>query len=206
MRCDACVERANLFIAPRDVGFERQSRSLHRLEPRLHFVAVLAEFLQGLVECPDLVGKRMPVGQPDLGAQLLQPVGVFLVASRLGGLRANRAETTVDLVDDVRQAEHVLVDALEPTSCFELFRLESTDASRFLKDRTAVLGRGLQHHVDLALFDDAVRLGGDAGPRKQIANVAQPTGLMIDQVFTFAAPIDSPGDMHFRRVHAEYLI
>src|SRR5690606_33702888 len=40
-------------------------------------------------------------------------------------------------------------------------------------------------------------LGGHAGAGKQLADVAQPAGLTIDQILAFAATVDATSDVYF---------
>ncbi len=104
----------------------------------------------------ELLGEPPPIGQADLRAQLLQPVGLLLVAAGLGGLQPHALEAVLDLVDDVGQPQQVLVDALQPAQRLDLLGLEAADAGRLLEDGPAVARRGLQQDIDLALLDDAV--------------------------------------------------
>ena len=85
-------------------------------------------------------------------------------------------------------------------SDFDLLGLEAADAGRFFEDQPPLARRRLQQDVDLALLDDAVGFGGHARAGEQIANVAQPAGLAIDQVLALAAAIDAARDVHFGRV------
>ena len=64
----------------------------------------------------------------------------------------------------------------------------------------AVLGRRLQEHVDLALLDDAVGLRAQAGAGEQVADVAEPAGMAVDQVLALAAAVDAAGDVDLGRV------
>ena len=111
----------------------------------------------------DLLGECPPIDEADLRPQMLQPRGALAVAPGLAGLRAHAAEPAFDLVDDVGEAEQILLDALQPPRGRGLLGLEPADAGRLFEDQPAVAGRRLQQHVDLALLDDAVGLGRDAG-------------------------------------------
>src|SRR5690606_35983058 len=51
--------------------------------------------------------------------------------------------------------------------------------------------------VDLALLDDAIRLGADTGASKQIADIPQSARAAIDQVLTLATAVDAARDRHF---------
>ena len=118
--------------------------------------------------------QRAPIDQADLRPQLLQPVGVFLVAPGLAGLQPHGPQPAFDLVDDVGQPQQVLLDAFQPPQGLDLLGLEAADAGRLLEDHAAVARRRLQQHVDLALLDDAVGLGAHARAGEQVADVAEP--------------------------------
>ena len=158
--------------------------------------AVLApERLHSALEPGQSFAQPPPVDLADLGPQLLQPVGVFLVAAGLAGLGANAAEPVLDLVDDVGEPQQVLLDAFQPAEGLDLADLEAADAGRLLEDHPPVLRRRLQEHVDLALLDHAVGLGAHAGAREQVADVAEPGRAAVDQVLALAAAIDAAGDV-----------
>ena len=144
-----------------------------------------------------------PVDQADLRAELLQPIGVFLVPPRLAGLGPHAAQAAFHLVDDVRQAQQVLFHPLQPPQGLELLELEAADAGGLFEDHAAVLGRRLQEHVDLALLDHAIGLRAQARARQQIADVAQPAGIVIDQILALAATIDPPRDLDLRRIDGQ---
>ena len=136
-------------------------------------------------------------------AELLQPIGVFLVAPRLAGLGPHSAQAAFHFVDDVRQAQQVLLDPLQPPQGLELLELEAADAGGLFEDHAAVFGRGLQEHVDLALLDHAIGLRAQAGAGQQVADIAEPAGIAIDQVFALAAAIDAPRDVDLRRIDGQ---
>ena len=129
--------------------------------------------------------------------QLLQAIAVFLVALRLGRLQLDAAELLLDLVDDVAKPLQVLIDAFELAQRFGLLGLEAADAGGLLEDGAPVARRGLQKDVDAALLDDAVGVGAGAAAEEQVLDVLEPAGLLIDQVFAFAAAVDPAGDLDF---------
>ena len=61
----------------------------------------------------------------------------------------------------------------------------------------------MQQHVDLALLDDAVGVGGHARAGEQVADVAQPAGLAVDEILALAAAVDAAGDVDFGGVDGE---
>ena len=62
----------------------------------------------------DLPRQLLPVHQSDLRSQVLQALGAFAVAAGLAGLRADAAQAAFDLVDNVGQAQQILLHALQP--------------------------------------------------------------------------------------------
>ncbi len=139
----------------------------------------------------------------DLRAEFLEAIGVLPVAARLARLQLDAPQPAVDFVDDVGEAEEILLDALQPPQGFDLSRLEAADARRFLEDHAAVLCRRLEEYVDLSLFNDAVGLGAQTGAGEEIANVTEAAGLAVDQVLPFATAVHAPRDVHFGRVDGE---
>src|SRR5690606_26709662 len=96
-----------------------------------------------------------------------------------------------EFLDDVGQAEEILLHLLQSTRRLLAFDAEAADASGFLEDQSTLLGRRLQDGVDLALLDDAVGAIRHADVGQQVANVAQSAGLAIDEVLAFAAAVDA---------------
>ena len=65
------------------------------------------------------------------------------------------------------------------------------------KDGPPVLRRRLQQSVDLALFDQAVRIRAHAAAAEQVAHVLQAARLPIDQVLALAAAIHAARHVDF---------
>ena len=128
---------------------------------------------------------------------------MFLVSPGFAGLGADAAEPIFNLIDDVGEPQQVLLDVFEPPQGLDLPHLEAADAGGLLEDHAAVARRRLQQAVDFALLDDAVGLRAHAGARQKVADVAEPGGIAIDEVFAFAAAIDAAGDMHLGRVERQ---
>ena len=147
-----------------------------------------------------------PVGRSKDDPQLLQPIAKFLIAPGFAGLLADGSQPSLDFVDNVGKTEQVLFDALQTPQSFDLFGLEAADARRFFEDHAAIARRSLQQHIDFALLDDAVGLGGGAGAGKQIADIAQPARLAIDEVFTLAAAIDPARDVDLSGVDRQLAV
>ncbi len=197
---DLCLAAADLLVDLRGAGVQFHGAGLGGLDAGQSRVAVGGQVADAAFGLGQALAQPPPIGQPDLRPQFLQAVGVFLVAPGLGGLGADAPQAAFDFVDDVGQPQQVLLDPLQPPQGFDLLGLEAADAGRLFEDHAAVAGRGLQQHVDFALLDDAVGFGGQAGAGQQVADVAQPAGLAIDQIFALAAAVDAAGDVHFGRV------
>jgi hypothetical protein len=148
----------------------------------------------------ELLSQRSPISEGYLSAELLQPVGVFLIAPGLRCLQPHRLQPVIHLFHNVRQSEQILINAFQSTRGLKALRLKAANASGLFKNDPPLARRRLQHHINFALLNDAVGFGGDAGAGKQIANVTQPTRLAVDQVFAFAASINAPCDVDLWRI------
>ena len=135
--------------------------------------------------------------QSQADAQLLEPAAMFLVALGLGCLQLHAAQLLFHLVDDVAQAQEVLIDALQTAQRFGLLGLEAADAGRLLEDGAPLLGGGLQEHVHPALLDDAVGVRAGAAAQEQVLDVPEAADLVVDQVLALAAAVHAAGDLHF---------
>jgi len=172
----------------------RRLRSLGRLGAKLRqFPFDSSQFLR----------QAAPIGDANLGPQLLQPLAVLAVPLGFGCLGSYAAQPAFDLFDDVGQPQQVLLDAFQAALSFQLLGLEATDARRFFEDSAAVLGVGLQQAVHLALFDQAVGVHADARATEHVPDIPQAAGLAVDQVFAFAAAVHPPRNVDFGGVHGE---
>ena len=141
--------------------------------------------------------------QTCLNAERLQPLFVLLIKLGFPGLTACLFELMIDFVDFVGQAEQILIDPLMSALNFLFSSIESADSGGFVEQDAALHGRILQERFNPSLFDDAVRLGAESGAAENLFDVFEADGLAIDEIFSFAAPIDTSGDMDFRRVEIE---
>jgi hypothetical protein len=131
-------------------------------------------------ETSQLIAQASPVDLGYLGAQLLQSLAIFAIATSLGCLVANTLQSTFDFLDDVRKSQHVLIDTLKAALGFDLLRLEAADARGFFKNCPAVFRRGLQKPIDLALLDHRIGIGTHARAAEHVLDVLHPRGLAID--------------------------
>ena len=95
------------------------------------------------------------------------------MAARGLGLALERAELAADLAQQVLHAQQAGLGGVEAALGVLLALAVLQDAGRFLDDRAAVLGAGVEHGVDLALADDHVLLAADAGVAEQLLHVEQ---------------------------------
>src|SRR5262249_22677009 len=65
------------------------------------------------------------------------------------------------------------------------------------EDAAAFLRRGLQQHIDPALLDDAISIRAGAGAEKQILDILEPAGLLIDEVLALAVPVNAASYLNF---------
>ncbi len=111
-------------------------------------------------------------------------------APRLGRLALEALELLLDLVDDVVDAEEVLLRRLELELGLPAAGLVLRDAGRLLDDRAAVGGLGGEDLADLALLDDRVGLRAEAGVHEQLVDVAQATDLAVHEVLALAVAVE----------------
>ena len=71
---------------------------------------------------------------------------------------------------------------------------ELQDPGRFLDDRPAVLGAGVEHRVELALADDHVLLAADARVGEQLLDVEQAARGAVDHVLRLTRAEQRAGD------------
>ncbi len=166
-------------------------------------VALIGKRGEFRLEFGQLLAQPSPIGQPHLGAQLLESVGVLLVTPSFSGLHPHATQPTVHLVDNVGKPQEVLVDPLQTPQGLDLLGLEPTDPGRFLENQSPVSRRGLQEDVDLPLLDHAVGVGPHAGAGEHVANVAQPGRIAVDQILALAAAKDTAGEVDLGRVDGE---
>jgi hypothetical protein len=121
--------------------------------------------------------------------------GIAQVAACLARLQLGAAELFLHFADDVCQTQQVLLGPFELAERFLLVGFELADPRRLLEDHAPIHFRGLKELVDLPLLDD--RIGADAHPgvHEQFADILQAADLVVDQVFAFAAPVQTPGDV-----------
>ena len=79
-------------------------------------------------------------------------------------------------------------------SAFSLRRRCLSTPGRFLDQRPARVGPGVQHLVELALADDDVHLPAEAGVGQQLRNVQQPALVAVDRVLALPGPEQQPAD------------
>ena len=158
-----------------------------------------ARRVDGLGQLTILAREQHLLPPPQLVAQLP-------IAPRLRRLALERAALLVDFEDDVVDAGQVLLAASSFSSADAAAGLVLGDAGRFL-DQLAPIGRaGAEDQPDLALLDDRVGLGAEAGVHQQIVDVAQAADLAVDQVFAVARSVQPPRDLDFARDRLNQLI
>ena len=133
-------------------------------------------------------GEQQLLPAPHLVAQPLEAPG-------LGRLALERPALLLDLEDDVVETREVLLRGVELELGGAAPRLVLGD-TRSLFDQLAPIGRPrAQDHADLALLDDRVGLGTEAGVHQQLVDVAQPAMGAVDEVLALARAVEAPGDL-----------
>jgi hypothetical protein len=135
--------------------------------------------------------------------QAAQPIGHLPPAAGPRRLMADRLQPAGNLPDDVGQPLTILLRPLEPPQRLGAAGAEAGDAGGLLEDGPAVAAGRHQKRVDAALLDDAVGLRRGAGAREQLADVAQPRDLAVDEVLALAAAVHPPHDLHLVGLHRQ---
>jgi putative FmdB family regulatory protein len=126
--------------------------------------------------------------------EVFELVAVRDVALGLGGLALEGREAPLDLGDDVPDAQEVLARLVHLELGLLLPGLVLGDAGGLLDEEAAVLGAGGDDEPDLALLDDGVRLGADAGAEEEVGDVLEADLGLVDQVLARAVAEEAPGD------------
>ena len=121
-----------------------------------------------------------------------QLVAQPLIPARLRGLALQRAALLLDLEDDVVDAREVLLGGIELQLGGPAARLVLGDARGLLDQLPAVGGTRAEDQPDLALLDDRVGLGAEAGVHQELVDVLQAADLAVDQVLALARSIQPP--------------
>ena len=159
----------------RVVGLERQAIDLALLEDDP--AAKLEELVRSVVEL-----------------EVLELAAIGDVALGLGRLALERAEVSLDLRDDVADAQQVLLRHLHLPLGLLLPALELRDAGGLLDEEAAVLRLRADDEADLALLDDRVGLRPDARSEEEVGDVLQADGRLVDQVLAVAVAMEATRD------------
>src|SRR5688572_19931209 len=144
---------------------------------------------------PRVVDRLCQLAIPPREQHLFPPaqfVAQPLVAPRLRRLTLQRATLLFNFEDDVVDAGQVLLRRLELQLRCPPPRLVFGDAGGLL-DQLPAIGRArAEDHPDLALLDDRVGLGAEAGVHHQLVHVAQAADFAVDEVLALPRSIQSP--------------
>jgi len=199
----AGVDLADAALQVHQLGFERRPLLVELGQTARPGRAFVLEGVDIGLLCGEggavLVVLVQGVGDP----QFLQPAAVLLVVACLAGLVLDASQSPLDFVEDIAEAQEVLLGASEFPFGLFAFGLVLGDAGGFLEDEAAFVRVGLEQHVHLALFDEAVGIDADAGVHEEFADVAQAAGLAVQEVLRLAAAVQTPADFDFRHVDGE---
>ena len=127
-----------------------------------------------------------------VGGQLI--VEQLELASLLS-LPSHDSQASLGVVQLRARALEVALGPLELALGFNAALAVFGDARRLFEDDPSFLRRGEQHAVDLALLDDRVRIGADARVHEQLADIAHPRTLAVDEVRALAVAVELPLDL-----------
>jgi hypothetical protein len=164
-----------LEAQPRQVGFDLGQTSGGRCLAFARLGQSRPCQLDGVRQLAIAAGEQHLFPPPQLVAQ---PA----VAPRLGRLPLQRAALLLDLEDDVVDAGEVLLRGFELELGRPAPRLVFRDPRRLLNQLPAIGRPRTEDHPDLALLDDRVGLGAQAGVHQQFVHVTEPAGLAVDEI------------------------
>ena len=118
-------------------------------------------------------------------------------------LTAEGSQLPFDLPDEVLESEHVLVGSFETALGFLLAAAVFEDARCLLDHGPVVLGRGVEHLVDLTLPDDHMLMTANARVTEQFLHVEQPAAHAIDLVVGRAIPVQTTGQGHLVEIQGQ---
>ncbi len=128
---------ADGFIVPRELCLQLTKPLLPGLCLSVFFVEAAAEGGQGRFFFGKTRQQLAIFLQTQSDSQFPETAGMFLVFLCLGCLNLDAAQLLFDLVDDVLQAQQILVDAFELAQAFSFLGFEPADAGGFLENRAA---------------------------------------------------------------------
>ena len=106
-----------------------------------------------------------------------------VVAAGCLGLLLERAQLPSHFAQEVGQARHVGLGAVEaPLGALAPFAVLQHPRS-FLDDRSSIFGSSVEHRIDLALRHDHVLLTADTRVGQQFLDIEQPARNVVERVF-----------------------
>ena len=136
-------------------------------------------------------------------AQLIAEDEVFLCRLRLLAQRLYLQLQLGDLIVDTHQ---ILFGARQLALRLLLAVAELGDTCRLLKDLAALTALDGQNLINLALTDDRVALAAHTCVHKQLVDVLQAHGLLIDIILRFTAAVVTARHRHFRLIAVEDML
>ena len=139
--------------------------------------------------------------QPDL--QPLLFAGQLQKPLRLFGLLRQRSDPLLQLLQDVPQAQKIVLGGSQTALRLVFAEAVFGDARRLFKDLPALLRTGRDDVADAPLTHNGVAVPTKTGVHEQKLNVAQPHGRVVQHIFAVARAIIAPGDAHVVAVEIE---
>src|SRR5262245_57218936 len=113
---------------------------------------------------------------------MLEFASDLFVAPGFTRLPLERADLPFDLLNQIGNAEEVLVGVLEFAESFPLLWLKFGDPSGLFEDHAAVIGLAGDNLGDIALGHDAVTGPAHARAHEKLLNVLKTAGDLIDEI------------------------
>ncbi len=159
----------------------------------------LSDFEEVGVEAPARIGERRLMLAPGNEARqrllAADRAGKFAVAVRLARLLLEALDLGVDLLENILDADEIVLRALQPKLGFVPARVEAGDARGLFQDQPARLGLGGNDLADLALAHERGRARAGRSVGEQELHVARAHLLAVDPVGRTVIALDAPRDL-----------
>ncbi len=147
--------------------------------------------------------RPLDLQQPKADLQPFLLAGQLQKPLRLFGLLRQRPDPLLQLLQDVPQAQKVVLGGGQAALRLVFAEAVFGDARRFFKDLPALLGTGSHNVADAPLSHDGIAVPAKAGVHEQKLNIPQTHRCVIQHVFAVTRAIIAPGDAHVVAVEIE---
>ena len=142
-------------------------------------------------------------GQGLIGATLEHEINGFQLVLEhcillgLFCLTAEGAQLAVHLMQQIRHPRQILSGAVEFALGSQTATAIQTHPRGFFHQDPDILGLGINQRLDTTLFNNGIGFRARAGSQKELNNIAQPAGDLIEQIFGVSRPKIAARDHDF---------